>query len=381
MEKRNTFAVSFYCRESKVNKLGYAPIEMSISIRCKRVMVTLPRKEQPSVYDKAISSKRGNDIKNYIAQWYADVNKAADAVRSDGKELTADTVKSYLLGDNEKIYTIEELCRDYLKEVHIKEANGEISSDTWLKYNNAVKFLKEVCEITSDADAVGFEIVNSWQRSLMGRYKESTAYHYLSRIKTMFLYAYNCGKISHNPFVKIIIKKKQDEITTINDGEYNRILKRHFSIDRLERVRLLFILACNCGLAFSDLINLKREDFIIEDNNYIINKRRIKTDVEYFSYVLDDGLQILKAIDYDMSVLRISNQKYNSYLKEVADLCGVSVSLHSHLARHFYISKLVRLGVPLSIVQKCAGHASQSMTLRYTHLHALDIAKAVSAKL
>lgn len=44
--------VSFYCRESKTNRQGIAPIEMSIHIGGKRVFINLDRKEQPSAFKK-----------------------------------------------------------------------------------------------------------------------------------------------------------------------------------------------------------------------------------------------------------------------------------------------------------------------------------------
>lgn len=64
--KHTTFDISFYCRESKTNRQGLAPIEMSIIINGERCIITLPRKEVPSEFKRACSSKRDNDIKQYL---------------------------------------------------------------------------------------------------------------------------------------------------------------------------------------------------------------------------------------------------------------------------------------------------------------------------
>ncbi|MDC7218139.1 MAG: site-specific integrase [Spirochaetales bacterium] len=62
----------------------------------------------------------------------------------------------------------------------------------------------------------------------------------------------------------------------------------------------------------------------------------------------------------------ISNQKLNSYLKEIADLCGINKNLTFHLARHtFATSVTLRNGVPIETVSKLLGHKSISTTQIY----------------
>ena len=62
----------------------------------------------------------------------------------------------------------------------------------------------------------------------------------------------------------------------------------------------------------------------------------------------------------------ISNQKLNSYLKEIADLCGINKNLTFHVARHtFATSVTLRNGVPIETVSKLLGHKSISTTQIY----------------
>ena len=135
-----------------------------------------------------------------------------------------------------------------------------------------------------------------------------------------------------------------------------------------------FIFACSCGLSYCDIIGLTSADIKESDEGlYYIEKKRQKTGVEYFSVILPDGIKILEKYQGDLSALKMSNQKANSYLKEIADLCEVSTNLHCHIARHFYITRLIRSGVPLTTVQRCAGHSNIKMTMRYTHLTNQDV--------
>jgi site-specific recombinase XerD len=71
----------------------------------------------------------------------------------------------------------------------------------------------------------------------------------------------------------------------------------------------------------------------------------------------------------------MSNQKLNSYLKEIADLCGINKNLTFHLARHTFATTITLTnGVPMETVSKLLGHAS----IKTTQIYAKVIEKKVS---
>ena len=72
---RNTANVSFYCRESKKNKDGLAPIELSLVINRKRCYVQLPRKEDPEQFKRELMSKNWSDLKDYLSAIRARLNE------------------------------------------------------------------------------------------------------------------------------------------------------------------------------------------------------------------------------------------------------------------------------------------------------------------
>lgn len=60
------------------------------------------------------------------------------------------------------------------------------------------------------------------------------------------------------------------------------------------------------------------------------------------------------------------NQKMNSYLKEIADFCGIKKNLTTHMARHSFASQIcLSQGVPIETVSKAMGHRNISTTQRY----------------
>jgi len=58
----------------------------------------------------------------------------------------------------------------------------------------------------------------------------------------------------------------------------------------------------------------------------------------------------------------MSNVKYNAYLKEIGDICGIKKSLHSHLARHTWATILLNAGMDMVSVSKCLGHSNSKIT-------------------
>src|SRR5690606_25501415 len=63
---------------------------------------------------------------------------------------------------------------------------------------------------------------------------------------------------------------------------------------------------------------------------------------------------------------KMSNQKLNSYLKEIADLCKIRKNLTFHLARHTFATTItLSNGVPIETVSKLLGHSRISTTQIY----------------
>jgi integrase len=65
----------------------------------------------------------------------------------------------------------------------------------------------------------------------------------------------------------------------------------------------------------------------------------------------------------------LSNQKMNAYLKEIADLCGITKTLTFHIARHTFATTVTLTnGVPIETVSKMLGHRSIKITQHYAKI-------------
>jgi site-specific recombinase XerD len=71
----------------------------------------------------------------------------------------------------------------------------------------------------------------------------------------------------------------------------------------------------------------------------------------------------------------LTNQKLNSYLKEIAQVCKIKKNLTFHLARHTFATTVTLTnGVPIESVSKMLGHTS----IKTTQIYARVVEKKVS---
>ena len=65
----------------------------------------------------------------------------------------------------------------------------------------------------------------------------------------------------------------------------------------------------------------------------------------------------------DLVFPKLSNQKFNSYLKEIADIVGIEKNLTHHIARKTFASTVLLYNdVPIEIVSELLGHSSIKVT-------------------
>lgn len=366
--KRQTFSCKYYCRDSKKNKQGMAPVELSIIVNGDRVFVTLPRKMQPKDFEKAVTSRSNNDTKQFLSLFETKVNNAVTEIITRNETLTAQRVKDYILGNVCHTYTLRKLITSHLTLLS-ERTRSEITLDTYRRYKVTYDDLldcigdKPLSEIT-----VGDML--SYRVRVSNTHQSSTAYGYMARCRTLFKFAIDNQWLTANPMNGVRMPKgeKKKQIPTME--EYHRIADKRFYIERLETVREIFVLAASTGLSYSDLMLLQPQDIKKDENgNTYIEKERKKTGVTFTSVVLKEGVEILDKYSNDITPLKKSDQRLNGYLLEIQDICGIKCRLTMHVGRHIYCSRLIQAGVSPAIVQRALGHSKITTTQQfYTHL-------------
>ena len=68
------------------------------------------------------------------------------------------------------------------------------------------------------------------------------------------------------------------------------------------------------------------------------------------------------------------NQRCNSYLKEIADVCGIQKTLSTHIARHTFACLAIANKVSMESIAKMLGHTD----IRTTKIYARVLDRTVS---
>ena len=159
----------------------------------------------------------------------------------------------------------------------------------------------------------------------------------------------------------------------LTDEEVLQIVNKELNIPRLKLVRDIFIFSCFTGLAYIDVANLTPDNIVMLGGKEWIMTKRQKTSVETNVLLLDIPKRIISKYSHqtyrDGKLFPIlSNQKMNSYLKEIADICGISKNLTFHLARHTFATLCLSKGVPMESVSKMLGHTNIRTTQIYARI-------------
>lgn len=262
-----------------------------------------------------------------------------------GKDYALITVRRY---ESCKRYLAELIKQKYGKEdLPLTEVNGELvrAFEFYLKtekscqQNTVIRYMKCLKKITNLA------LANEW--------------------------------ISKDPFVGIKFHEKEVICEFLTMDELLTIYHKEFPLERIRIVRDVFIFAAFTGLAFIDVQQLAPEHIVEDANgNLWIRKPRQKTKNMCNIPMLDIPLEILrKYADHPMCqkkkvLLPVPcNQKMNSYLKEIADLCLIKKNLTTHAARHSYATSVcLANGVSIENVAKMLGHSNIKMTQHYARV-------------
>ncbi len=363
---RNAANVSFYCRESKKNKDGTAPIEISLVINGKRCYVQLPRKEAPATFKREINSKKDNDLKDYLRSVRVRLNEIETAFLRDGQALTAESLRHYFKTVGFVIYTVGELFDDFMR-ILAKRVNVDLKPKTYRKYEIARDKFYKILPPTEPVTSITHAVIMDYQASMNQYLDYVTTNGYCQRVKTVVQFGIDNGRLKVNPFSGIKLRKGEKSVQFLTEEEVGKIRTTDFHNESLNRIRDLFVFQAASGLSYTDMAKLKPEDVQRAPNGqYYIHDKRNKTGVYYTAVILDEGVEVLKRYNFRLPI--ISNHKVNTYLKAIRDICGIDKPIFSHVARHTYATRCLNRGIRLEVVAKLLGHSTTKITQHYAKL-------------
>ena len=204
----------------------------------------------------------------------------------------------------------------------------------------------------------------------------------LQRVKQIIQYGIKCNYIKVDPFVEYKPLKTEKELVFLTEEELNMLENYQFAQEKLGKVRDLYLFSVYTGLAYHEAFTLQRKHIIKGfDKELWINMKRGKTGKAFEVPLLPKAIEIIKKYgelgnDDSYILPRMSNQKMNSYLKEIADIIGIKKRLTHHTARKTFATTILLYNdIPIEIVSSLLGHSSIAITQK---LYAKVVNKKVS---
>lgn len=358
---------SFLCRSSKADRNGLSPVELSIIINGKRTYVALGLKYSADKFKKMIVSKKNNEILEYTSNVRCKLNKIIGELMANDIAITAQSIKEYFVNGGVKSYTLSMMIADFIEYYSRKSNVNGTTTNVVRKYELALDKFTTYINKDIEVTAITTQMIEDFKIELKDKYQfeDTTIAHTLQKIKTAFTFAEKTGKLKLNPFFGITIGKPQKDVEKLSKDDIERI-ENKLMIGRLDKIKDLFLFQTYTGMAYADMANIIKSDIQFADGMYFIKKARQKTKVTFFSVLNEKAMNILKKYDYQLPIL--SNQKYNSYLKEIQDICNIKLTLHTHIARHTAATNMLNDGLPVEIVSKVLGHTNLRQTMHYAKL-------------
>lgn len=205
----------------------------------------------------------------------------------------------------------------------------------------------------------------------------------LQRVKQIIQYGIKCNYIKVDPFVEYKPLKTEKELVFLTEEELNMLENYQFAQEKLGKVRDLYLFSVYTGLAYHEAFALQKKHLVMAfDKKLWIEMKREKTGKAISVPLLPQAIQIIKKYDNggdrEAHVLpAISNQKINSYLKEIVEIVGINKKLTHHTARKTFATTILLYNdVPMEVVSKLLGHSSMAVTQKH---YAKVVNKKVSA--
>lgn len=380
---RMIFKVSYYVRSNYENKQGKSPLMIRIFLNGEMLNLgSSGLNIDKKLWNNSTSRMKGRTVEALNVN--AQLDKISISLQNifkqykDDPDLSLDKIKSVYLGKDRPKITFLEFYDKYLEDVKFMIGAGKTKA-TYDKYSATKKHFMKFLELKygrkdirpKELTHVMVHDFDIYLRTT-GGLKSNSATKTLKFFKTIVIFAQKCGVMTHDPFLNHHFHLEHVDRGFLTDEEIQLIMKKEFPTQRLEQVRDVFIFSCFCGLAYIDVANLKEDNIVELDGKKWIMTKRQKTNIPSNILLLDIPLRIIdkyKGKTKGGKLLPIlSNQKMNSYLKEIADVCGIKKTLTYHVARHTFATMTLSKGVPIESVSKMLGHTNIKTTQIYARI-------------
>lgn len=383
MEKHCTM-VYFSLRESKQNKKGLSPIEVSITTNGKRIYFSTGKHVPATDWDKEKQAVKGKSeeaqlINGYLIQLRNKIYQKEIELLQKGYLITAELLKEAITDKVEALN--EKTLLDVLNEHNTERkamVGKTVAPATYWVFEYTGRLFKEFIQKKYERKdlylrEINLGFIQGFHAYLLGEKKmgQNSCTKHLKFLKKLLNLAVANSYISYNPVNAYKVEREPVEVDFLDEEELRKIINFDTPLPRLERAKDMFLFGCFTGLSYIDIKTLTPEHFEKDSAGRIwIKKRRVKTGVLSRIPLLPIAKLILDKYKGGKKLLPIQDPAdINKYLKDIAILCGINKRICFHTSRHTFASTVTLANnISLEVVSKMLGHTNTRMTAHYAKL-------------
>ena len=376
--------VYFSLRESKQNKKGLSPIEVSITTNGKRIYFSTGKHVPAADWNKEKQAVKGKSeeaqlINGYLIQLRNKIYQKEIELLQKGYLITAELLKEAI---TDKVEALNEKTLLEVLEEHNAERKAMVGKTvapaTYWVFEYTGRLFKEFIQKKYERKdlylrEINLGFIQGFHAYLLGEKKmgQNSCTKHLKFLKKLLNLAVTNSYISYNPVNVYKVEREPVEIDFLDEEELRKIINFDTPLPRLERAKDMFLFGCFTGLSYIDIKTLTPEHFEKDSAGRIwIKKRRVKTGVLSRIPLLPIAKLILDKYKGGEKLLPIQDPAdINKYLKDIAILCGINKRICFHTSRHTFASTVTLANnISLEVVSKMLGHTNTRMTAHYAKL-------------
>jgi site-specific recombinase XerD len=383
MQHKHSFSISSIIRGNRKNREGEAPVYLRITCNGRRTEVSIkifiaPTKWQPAKGRVKGMTKETRRLNHCIEVFEHRAREIYNRHILTGKALDIQNIKKELVGQGEdQRYLVREF-QQFVDEIE-KTVGRNYSPGTIKNWKVTLGHLKEFLKnayASADISFANLDMAFLYKFEIFAATEwkcgTNAILKHIERLRKIVNKAVSFDWIEKDPFASFQGKQEKTHRTFLNQEELDKIEEKEMPVDRLERVRDIFLFSCYTGLAYIDVEKLTTDNLVtgVDKKKWIYTFRE-KTGNKSNIPLLPRAAAILEKyaahpLQTGKLLPAITNIKTNAYLKEIADICGIKKNLTFHMARHTFATTVtLSNGVPIETVSNMLGHSKITTTQIY----------------
>lgn len=349
---KRTFSILFFVKRSRITKNGEVAIQLKVTVNKEKIEVSINQTIKPELWNSSTEKATGKDRKSL------EINSRLDSIRFrlmeiNGEDISARKIVNKYKGiETEPRIILLSIFQEHNERCHKLEGK-DMSRSTIMRYETAYRRTQGFIQFQYkkedvDIEEVNYQFVKDYEFFLKTERdcNYNSTMKYLKNFKKIIRIALANEWLKKDPFMNFKMTYEEVQCEFLEYHELERIMQKEFEIERLANVRDILVFCCFTGLAFSDVKTLSKEHLVTDNEGALwIRRQRIKTNNMCNIPLLDIPQKILEKykvhpVCQKKGVLLpvLSNQKMNTYLREIADVCGIKKTITTHTGRHRYFS-------------------------------------------